>query len=155
MLLWLLRHGKAESGSPSGRDDDRALAPRGERQAEWLGRTIARRPDRPALILSSPILRAIETARRLNGALAAPLEQSESLEVGRPPSAALALIQSHAADPVMLVGHNPQMAGLLGLLTEGHGHESQFQTGQAFLLDLDPDNPIGRADLVATLRSDD
>jgi len=41
MRVWIVRHGKAEANSALGKDADRALAPRGEEQARWLGRMIA------------------------------------------------------------------------------------------------------------------
>jgi phosphohistidine phosphatase len=153
MLLWIVRHGKAEPASPSGKDDDRPLAPRGRRQADWLGTQILSRADRPRAIISSPVRRAIDTARLVNASLAVPLETSRALEVGRPASTAVSLFQDHdAPGPLMLVGHNPQLEKLVGLLTRGQGAESGMSTGQAVLLDVEPDSPIGAAERLADLR---
>ena len=155
MLVWIVRHGKAEAGSGSGTDAGRALAPKGERQATWLGRAVAERRDRPGRIVSSPVRRAIETARLINTSLSAPLVTSVSLETGRPPSSAVILIAEldEAGDgPVMLVGHNPQLEKLVGALTAGPGADSEMKTGQAVLVDVDPEQPIGTGELLAVLR---
>lgn len=154
MLLWIVRHGKAEPTAPSGKDDDRPLASRGRRQAEWLGKQIAGRKDKPARIISSPVLRAIDTANLLNAGLRLPLDTSTALVVGRPASAALGLVEEAEDGPLMLVGHNPQLEKLLALLTRGAGAEAEMKTGQAVLLDVDLDNAPGKSEAVETLRLD-
>ncbi len=67
--LWLIRHGETAwtlSGQHTGRSDI-PLTPRGIAQAERLGRRLAGKPF--ALVLSSPLSRALETCR-LTGQLA-------------------------------------------------------------------------------------
>jgi ribonuclease H / adenosylcobalamin/alpha-ribazole phosphatase len=79
-ILWLVRHGESAgnvardqayaSGAHRielpGRDVDVPLSPRGELQADALGRWFAsgRAGDRPEVLLASPYVRARETARR-------------------------------------------------------------------------------------------
>jgi probable phosphoglycerate mutase len=61
--LWLIRHGETAwtlSGQHTGRTDI-ALTPRGERQAQLLGRRLATRTF--SLVLTSPLARARETCR--------------------------------------------------------------------------------------------
>lgn len=153
MKVWIVRHGKAEAKSDSGRDEDRALAKRGERQAKWLGKEIARREDRPTRILSSPVLRAIETARLINETLKLPLEESKGLASGKAASVAGELIEGLEDDgPWMLVGHNPQLEKLVGVLTEGPGGESEMKTGQAVLVEVDQESPVGSAQVLCSLR---
>jgi phosphohistidine phosphatase len=154
MHLIIVRHGKADQSSPTGRDEDRPLKPRGERQAEFLGQQFAERP--PALILTSRYERAFTTARLIQRAVGSPLHTVPELEGGRQPSAALELIASHTADPLMLVGHNPQLAELVWILTRGMpAQDSGLRTGEVVLLEIDHAEPVGTAHELERLRSDD
>ncbi len=83
-VLWLVRHGQSagnvardaahaeglERIAIGGRDVDVPLSPLGERQADALGQWFADgTPDeRPTVILSSPYVRAMQTARRFRDA---------------------------------------------------------------------------------------
>lgn len=61
--LIIVRHAKS-SWRDSGLDDrERPLNKRGERDAPEMGARLARRKDRPDLIVSSPAVRALATAR--------------------------------------------------------------------------------------------
>jgi phosphohistidine phosphatase len=62
MQLYLLRHGIAENGRPGARDADRALTPEGKKKLREVLRTAARAGVAPDYILTSPYLRAVETA---------------------------------------------------------------------------------------------
>ncbi len=60
MLLYLLRHAEAE---PYRADDfSRKLTDKGERQARLVGAFLDEKGLKPDLILSSPVLRARQTA---------------------------------------------------------------------------------------------
>ena len=62
MEIYLLRHGLAEDQAPAGRDGDRRLTDEGRTK---LHRVMARAHTagvNPALILSSPLVRAMQTA---------------------------------------------------------------------------------------------
>lgn len=61
LRAWLIRHGESESnaGTPSADPGASPLTARGVEQAE---RVAARMPERPALIVASPYLRAAQTA---------------------------------------------------------------------------------------------
>src|SRR5215510_8957208 len=75
MRLYVLRHGKAERDSDSGRDEDRPLAERGKAQCQGLADLFTKKdPPRqlrppPTVILSSPAARADSTARIIAAAL--------------------------------------------------------------------------------------
>jgi phosphohistidine phosphatase len=59
-MIWLLRHAEAADGAP---DDERPLTNRGVRQAEAAGTALARVGAQIDACLSSPKLRALQTAR--------------------------------------------------------------------------------------------
>jgi phosphohistidine phosphatase len=153
MRLVIVRHGKAEADSPSGRDEDRPLKGRGVRQARWLGEHFA--PDPPSLILSSRHERAISTASLIQEATGTTLTLEPRLELGHSPSRALDIIADHneTERALMVVGHNPQLAQLLWILLEGPPVQmADLRTGEAVVLDLDPADLLGRASLLSRVR---
>jgi phosphohistidine phosphatase len=165
MRLVIVRHGKAERESSTGRDDERLLTRKGERQSEFLGRSFADDGAPPDLILSSGVLRAIQTARIIRRSIPdASIRVEAPLESGEPVSAAVELIMRARArlltrPGLMVVGHNPQLEGLLGLLVNGQGAPSlPLRTGEAAVLES-PDDAgaliIGACPLVERRRLDD
>lgn len=157
MKLIIVRHGKAEASSSTGRDEDRVLRGRGERQARWLGDRFAARSARPPLILDSRFARARATAEAIRDATGSRLQLAAELESGTQPSAAVDLIRANApADPLMLVGHNPQLSELIWLLTRGApAEEAGLRTGEAVILEIDPTDPIGSGHELERLRMDE
>jgi phosphohistidine phosphatase len=60
-MIWLLRHAEAVDGAP---DDERPLTERGIRHAEAAGRALAYLGETIDACLSSPKLRAVQTAEK-------------------------------------------------------------------------------------------
>ncbi|MEO1128585.1 MAG: phosphohistidine phosphatase SixA [Planctomycetota bacterium] len=157
MRLYITRHGKAQPDSPSGRDEDRQLRKRGERQARWLaGRVASFRPP-PKVIYSSGRVRAVQTAEIIAEELSCEVRLEHVLGLGHSASDVLEVLQvlarSAEHDGVMLVGHNPQLEMLVGVLVDGPtGAPVRLRTGECAVLDLPtPDEP-GAATLLETLR---
>ena len=125
MNLYVLRHGIAvERGAPGFKTDaDRPLTPKGRRQ---LGQTTAAMQSMGlhfSLILSSPFLRARQTAEIVARSLKLKkrLAFSDALT---PDVDAKALIrQLHELKPapenILLVGHEPYLSRLVALLISG------------------------------------
>ncbi len=118
MLLYLLRH--ADADTPAVTDDERRLSEKGVEQARHVARFCWANGVTVPLILSSPLLRAQETAQPVAEALGAELRVEPWLAAGMHPEAALEELKSHRALPgVMIVGHEPDfsllIAHLLGL----------------------------------------
>jgi len=133
MNLYLLRHGIAvEPGTHNlATDSERPLTPEGEsklRQVAIAMRTLKLSFD---LILSSPYLRARQTAELV----AATLRASRKLELtdtltphGRPEELVDSLLERDPVpEDVLLVGHEPYLSELISLLVTGN-------TGSAFVL---------------------
>jgi phosphohistidine phosphatase len=112
--LWLLRH--AHAGDPmkwSGPDDIRPLSDKGRLQAERVGRLLAGSNMRPDAVLSSPKLRALETARLAASELGMSVRVVD--ELGGPLNlAAVDALLRTAGDPQrpLLVGHDPDFSAL-------------------------------------------
>jgi phosphohistidine phosphatase len=109
-MLWLLRHAEAEDGLP---DDERPLTERGAMQADAAGRALAILGVQIDVCLSSPKLRAVQTAERASEPL--------GLQVVIEPALAGEPFDVHALTAglgdVLLVGHDPSFSLLLHDLT--------------------------------------
>ncbi|MAY74305.1 MAG: hypothetical protein CMJ31_06185 [Phycisphaerae bacterium] len=144
MRLIIVRHGKAEPNSPDGSDAARPLAPRGRDQAAFLATSL----ERPiAAVISSPAVRARDTATAIAQANGLALEFDDRLIVDEPISPVLDLIADRICDSgaLVLAGHNPQLGSLVGVLLGGPGAPSAvMKTGHAIVLEL-PDNAAGDA----------
>ena len=77
--LWLLRHGDAEAHETRP-DAERRLTERGERQSHTAGRALVALGAGIDLVLTSPKIRALETARLAAAAWGAEPEVYEPLE---------------------------------------------------------------------------
>ena len=164
MQLTVVRHGKTHQDPPEdspGRDEDRLLKQRGIRQANFLGEHFAQTEHSPPLIVSSGIERAITTARIINEHLRAEHRVDQVLEFGPTASQAIeaAIGHAHSAglveDPggLMSVGHNPQLSGVLDLLLNASGAGGFWvRTGEAFGVEVDPEQPFGTGRLLWSLR---
>ncbi len=102
-------------------DFERPLNKRGKRDAPAMGDRLAKRGDLPDLLISSPAVRALNTARILADALGYPQERIQLAEsiYEAPMSALLDVVRQVTEDRrhVMLVGHNPGCEQFAGFLT--------------------------------------
>jgi phosphohistidine phosphatase len=117
--LLLLRHAKTEPGGAGIDDHERALMARGREDAPKLGRYIRKQGYDPELILSSTSRRTAETVKLVTEELSSGsrVDYREALYLA-PPEVILSLIRL-APDKItsaMVVGHNPGLEQLAGLL---------------------------------------
>jgi len=110
-VLWLLRHGDAAEGSP---DAERPLTERGEEQARAAGRALAKLGVELDGCLTSPRVRAADTARLTCEALGVEPVLEPKLAGG--PFDADALVAG-LGDDVLLVGHDPDFSMAVHSLT--------------------------------------
>lgn len=110
-----MRHGPAEDVAASGRDFDRALTNSGRERVRRVAEELQRRDEAPKLILTSPLVRALQTAE-IVASVSPPLE---SLSVRREiaPGGDMAdLLREQlalGARRVMVVGHEPDVSSLV------------------------------------------
>jgi len=152
MRLYVIRHGKADPRAASGPDAERQLAPEGRQQARFLGERLARSEPRVEVVLSSPLDRAIQTARLICAGLGLDPRIEQALGADATPGGVIELIQSHMqVQSLAIVGHNPTLSGVVALLIGAPGGVS-LRTGQAAVLDLDGCCEPGRATLREMIR---
>lgn len=120
MNLYLLRHTSAADPHGYAQDADRPLTSSGRHEAEQMAHAMKTLGYLPELILSSPYLRARETA----AVVAASLHLDPPLDVGfllpcADPITLFADLSSRRADSVLLVGHAPDLPQLVSRLCSG------------------------------------
>ena len=121
MLVFLVRHAYAEKGEPDALSSLRPRAP-----GDAGARRAARRPrDPPALVLTSPLLRARQTAEQIAREAGFEPRVDERLAPGLTAELLREAIES-AESPVAVVGHQPDMSEVAFELT---GEDPGFPTG--------------------------
>lgn len=129
MNLFILRHGIAVEHGAAGyeNDDERPLTSKGERKVWMIAEAMKALEISFDLILSSPLVRARQTAEIVAEALKAQkrLELTDTLA---PQERAEPLIEylseQGAVDNVLLVGHEPFLSRLISLLISGDSEAS-------------------------------
>jgi phosphohistidine phosphatase len=140
LQLYLLRH--ADAGDPTawpGDDAERPLSAKGRRQARRLGSMLADIGWRPDLILTSPKVRAADTARLVGRAVDVKPGEDKRLASGFDLSDVGAMLGAHPeAKRVVLVGHDPDFSALASSLT---GAAIELRKGAIARIDLQGAKP--------------
>jgi phosphohistidine phosphatase len=110
--LLVFRHGIAEDTAADGTDASRVLTPQGVERARRAARALARLSDPPDVILTSPKVRARQTADAAAEAFERPVEVLDELADG-PPGPALRVLAGRPEETVMIVGHQPMLSELV------------------------------------------
>jgi phosphohistidine phosphatase len=121
MELYFLRHAIAADDGPAGMGDaGRPLTKEGTAKMQAGARGMRRLGLRLDALLSSPLVRAHETAAIVGRELGLELQLADELAPGCDPARLFALLGKYrAAECVMLVGHEPDFSSLIGALTGG------------------------------------
>jgi phosphohistidine phosphatase len=148
--LYLLRHGIAESRSPSGRDQDRALTHDG---IEALQSAIAQAIQAglaPKWIVASPYLRAQQTARIAADLLgySEPILPSIRLTPESDPEDLWAEVRDLAPDsPLLFVAHDPLLSTAASWLVGEKRVIIEFKPATIARIDFDKLTPEPRGTL--------
>jgi phosphohistidine phosphatase len=140
MRVTLIRHGEAGDDAPS--DDQRALTERGRADARRVGRALDRHGVRFDAVVSSPLVRAVQTAEIVVAAMDRKLRVtiSDALVPEVAPDRALRLLVSLAhLESVALVAHEPILSRLAGELV-GESKFPALKKSEALRIRL-PDGP--------------
>src|SRR5919197_4845087 len=114
MRLVLVRHAEAAPGSP---DELRALTAEGHEQAQRLGEQLRAEGIQPDAVLSSPLLRARETASDLGFG---PPEPRDELAPGATEEDVRNAVAGRG-ETVVVVGHQPDCGKIAAARTGGPG----------------------------------
>lgn len=127
MRLVLIRHAEAAPGEP---DELRTLTPEGHEQARLLGERLREEGVEPDAVLTSPLLRARETAADLGFGEPEPLDELS-------PGATAEDVQTAIAgrgETVVVVGHQPDCSRITAALRGGA--EPAFPPAGAEIIEL-------------------
>ncbi len=126
MFVYLLRHGNAADQAPDGSMDDsrRELTADGMDKLASACQSYARIMVPPQRIWHSPLIRARQSAEILAKAcdVPQPLEEHPLLRPGGQVAAMVDVLQGEllaGLESTLLVGHEPNLGNLLGLLVSG------------------------------------
>ena len=115
--MHLVRHAHAGDAELwDGPDELRPLSGKGRRQAERLGAFLLRAGVRPDRIITSPKIRALQTAELIGAALGLEVMIDKRLSSGCSLDRLDALLEDAAARTPMVVGHDPDFSILLSEL---------------------------------------
>jgi phosphohistidine phosphatase len=139
MRLLIVRHAIAvPHGTPGVADNDRPLTPEGDLKFREAAQGLARILDRPDAILTSPWLRARQTAAIAATAWGGPEpKETPALASGSFEAQAEALDRYPEDATVAIFGHEPWVSELLAqLLGTSHDDRLTFKKGAAALVEI-------------------
>jgi phosphohistidine phosphatase len=120
MELYLIRHAEAAAAGENGvSDEDRPLTSCGEGQATALGKALRGHGIELRLLISSPLLRARQTAEALLREWREPkpdFRVYKELALGGKRRPLLRALREQGADKVAIVGHEPELGDLAAYL---------------------------------------
>ena len=143
MQLILFRHGIAEERRPDLDDADRRLTTLGIERTRLAARGLASLYSAIDRILTSPKLRALETAQLLGEAVGKPVEVCEPL-AEEDLEAMIGVVQDLDDRATVFVGHEPMLSILAQQLCGGqNGVEIYLKKAGAVVIELEDLQTVG------------
>jgi len=152
--LCIMRHGIAAARGEAGYSDDakRPLTEVGRKKMHQIAAGLKQAGFTADWILSSPLLRAVETAKIAASALGplTPVETSETLSPGASPESLLSFLARHKnRRRILVVGHEPDLSRLAARLIGANRHANLvFKKGGCCLISFSEFPPKSPGELV-------
>ncbi|MCU1335379.1 MAG: putative phosphohistidine phosphatase, SixA [Bryobacterales bacterium] len=120
MEIYVLRHGEAEARETGRADRDRKLTANGKRDLKAVLKIARKAEVAPDVILTSPLVRAQETAAIAAQVLGCKrVVETRNLLPGSSPELVWKEIGSYQkTEQILVAGHEPHLGSLIGLLLE-------------------------------------
>jgi len=125
------RHAEAYPGDP---DELRELTRAGRDGAKILADRLAELAEPPRVVVTSPLVRARQTAEPVAERLGCELLVRDELAPGATADSLRSAVEG-LEGPVAAVCHQPDCSGIMLSVT---GHDPGFQVGESFPLELEP-----------------
>jgi phosphohistidine phosphatase len=129
MLVFLVRHAHADPGEP---DDGRPLSGRGRSEAQAVAEQLAGHTTPPRVVVTSPLLRARETAQAIAALTGAELRVDPRLAPGADAETLRAAVADQQ-EPAAAVCHQPDCSQIAHSLT---GSDPGFPPGGVAEIEL-------------------
>jgi len=149
MEVYILRHGVAEPRTPRGSDAKRALTGPGRAKLRLVLRSARRAKVAPALILTSPLVRAVQTAEIAANVLGykKQIVRTKALLPSSSPEAVWQELRGHqknADGAVLVAGHEPLLSQTASYLLGSERVMVELKKGALALIEVEPsDSPHG------------
>jgi len=137
--LYLLRHGIAEDRAPTGRDADRRLTEEGRKKLHNVLERARKSGVNPALIISSPFKRALETAEIAAEELQYKSEivRADALTPASIPADVWTEIRAHRDhESILLAGHEPLFSNTVAWMLGSTREMIEFKKGALVRIDV-------------------
>ena len=130
MRIHLCRHAEAQPGEP---DELRELTRAGRDGAKVLAERLAVLDEPPRVVVTSPLVRARQTAEPVAERLGCDVLVRDELSPGATADSLRSAVEG-LEGPVAAVCHQPDCSGIMLSVT---GNDPGFQVGESFPLELD------------------
>ncbi len=121
MNLYLLRHGEAVPPNGTMTDAERTLSDRGRTDIERVGRILSRLTPAVARVVTSPLVRAVETAEIVSSVIPwhPAVSRTENHVPGLLVKDFLGELAGGKEETILAVGHQPDLTALISHLLSG------------------------------------
>ncbi len=121
MRLYFLRHAHALDAVDNEPDQKRRLSAKGLRAVSHVAKLLSALEVTPAVVYTSPRVRALQTAEVVSAALGVDLQIRDEMDFGFDIAALKQLIDGHdVASELLFVGHEPTMSQVINEITGAH-----------------------------------
>jgi phosphohistidine phosphatase len=136
--LLVLRHAKSSLNSPTGEDRDRPLNARGERDAQAMGKALRKLDLVPTRVLCSPAARTRQTADLFleKCRFVGEIEYRDEIYLAEPNILVDLIRRQSPCSTLLIIGHNPGLESLVGLMTTGSARAAHFPTAALARIDF-------------------
>ncbi len=138
LRIILVRHGEADAEAPEGLGDEaRALTAKARANTANHFASLVERIGPVSVILSSPLVRTVQTAQILSSVIKheGPLRAHRCLLPDMPVGAVAPVIDEHAGQNIVLVGHQPSMGALAAHLLGMQSFPKQVNPGTVIVVE--------------------
>jgi phosphohistidine phosphatase len=138
-VLIIVRHGIAEDRSEEKPDNERELTAKGQKRMKEIAKRLAKLLPEPDALISSPYVRAVQTALFISKAYdgSVTVRTSDALTPGSSPEDFVSLVRSQDFRLMFVVGHEPNLTRGMCALTGMSGAGLELKKGGIYAVTIE------------------